>query len=95
LKRLVEHELLAREDYREPGQRTCERYRLTDKGADLLPALTALLEWGSRWLDDRGGPIGLRHRDCGERVELTFRCSAGHDVEPDELDLARRRRRRS
>jgi DNA-binding HxlR family transcriptional regulator len=95
LKRLVEHGLLAREDYREPGQRTRQRYRLTDQGADLLPALTALLEWGSRWLDDRGGPLELRHRDCGERVELEFRCGAGHEVGQDELDLARRPRARS
>jgi DNA-binding HxlR family transcriptional regulator len=95
LKRLTEHGLLDREDYREPGQRTRQRYRLTDKGADLLPALTALMEWGGRWLDDRGtSPLELRHRDCGERVELAFRCEAGHDVEPDELDLARRPRSR-
>src|SRR4030088_3670286 len=39
LRELVEHGLLEREDYREPGQRTRQRYRLTSKGADLFPAL--------------------------------------------------------
>src|SRR3954471_7184934 len=53
LRELVEHGLLMREDYREPGQRTRRQYRLTEKGADLFPALAALMQWGDRWLDDR------------------------------------------
>src|ERR671912_2375461 len=36
LRDLVEHGLLAREDYREPGQRTRQGYVLTEKGAELL-----------------------------------------------------------
>jgi DNA-binding HxlR family transcriptional regulator len=92
LRELVDHGLLEREDYREPGQRTRQRYRLTEKGADLLPALVALMQWGDRWLDDRGGPVELRHRDCGEAVSVELRCAAGHSVGADELDLARRRR---
>jgi DNA-binding HxlR family transcriptional regulator len=94
LKELVDQGLLEREDYREPGQRTRQRYRLTEKGADLFPALVALMEWGNRWLDDRGGPVELRHRDCGERVSVHLRCEVGHEVTSDELDLARHRRPR-
>jgi len=93
LRELVDRGLLEREDYREPGQRTRQRYRLTEKGAELFPALVALMQWGDRWLDDRGGPVELRHRDCGERVGVELRCSAGHSVAPDDLDLASRRRR--
>ena len=93
LRELVEHGLLEREDYREPGQRTRQRYRLTQKGADLFPALAALMQWGDRWLDDRGGPVELRHRDCDEPVAVELRCAAGHSVSPDELDLVARRRR--
>jgi DNA-binding HxlR family transcriptional regulator len=94
LRELVDHGLLEREDYREPGQRTRQRYRLTDKGADLFPALVALMQWGDRWLDDRGGPVELRHRDCGEPVSVELRCAAGHAVNADELDLATRAPRR-
>jgi DNA-binding HxlR family transcriptional regulator len=90
LRELVEQGLLEREDYRDPGQRTRQRYLLTEKGADLFPALVALMQWGDRWLDDRGGPIELRHRDCGEPVRVQLRCSAGHQVDVDELDAARR-----
>ena len=56
LHELVEDGLLEREDYREPGQRTRQQYRLTPKGEDLFPVLVALMQWGDRWLDDRGGP---------------------------------------
>ena len=94
LRELVDEGLLEREDYREPGQRTRQRYRLTEKGADLFPALAALMQWGDRWLDDRGGPVELRHRDCGEPVAVELRCAAGHAVGAGELDLARRNRRR-
>jgi DNA-binding HxlR family transcriptional regulator len=93
LHELVEEGLLEREDYREPGQRTRQQYRLTPKGADLFPVLVALMQWGDRWLDDRGGPVELRHRDCGETVTASLRCAAGHAVDTSEIDLARRRRR--
>jgi DNA-binding HxlR family transcriptional regulator len=94
LRELVQEGLLEREDYREPGQRTRQRYRLTAKGADLFPALAALMQWGDRWLDNRGGPVELRHRDCGEPVAVELRCAAGHVIGTNELDLARRPRRR-
>jgi DNA-binding HxlR family transcriptional regulator len=87
LRELVEEGLLEREAYREPGQRTRHQYRLTPKGADLLPALVALMRWGDRWLND-GGRVELRHRDCGEPIGVQLRCAAGHDVDPGELDLA-------
>jgi DNA-binding HxlR family transcriptional regulator len=94
LRELVDNGLLDREDYREPGQRTRQRYRLTAKGADLFPALAALMQWGNRWLDDHGGPVELRHRDCGRPVAVGLRCTAGHAVAPDQLELAVRPRGR-
>lgn len=93
LRELVDEGLLEREAYQEPGQRTRQRYRLTEKGADLFPALVALMQWGNRWLDDRGGPVELRHRECGKPVRAELRCAAGHTVDTDELDLVSRRRR--
>jgi DNA-binding HxlR family transcriptional regulator len=92
LRELVGAGLLTREQYREPGQRARLAYRLTDKGADLFPALAALMQWGDRWLSSSGGPIELRHQDCGEPVEVELRCAAGHLTGPSELDLVRRRR---
>ncbi len=91
LRELVDQGLLKREDYREPGQRTRQQYRLTEKGADLFPVLVALMQWGDRWLDDRGGPVQVLHRDCGEAVGVELRCAAGHHVDTGEIDVARRR----
>jgi DNA-binding HxlR family transcriptional regulator len=94
LRELVAEGLLERETYREPGQRARQQYRLTGKGAELLPALVALMQWGDRWLDEHGGPVELRHRECGERVGVELRCAADHRVEADQLELAVARKSR-
>jgi DNA-binding HxlR family transcriptional regulator len=95
LRELVDAEILRREPYQEPGQRTRRLYRLTDKGADLLPVLVALMEWGDKWLDSEAERprVELRHRDCGARVSAELRCADDHPVSADEIDLARVRRR--
>ena len=94
LKELVAAGLMAREAYREPGQRTRHAYRLTDKGADLLPALVALLQWGDRWeAAEGGGPVQITHRGCGEPVAAELRCAAGHPVQAPDIHVAPRRRR--
>jgi DNA-binding HxlR family transcriptional regulator len=79
---LVDHGLLRRQPYQEPGRRSRDEYRLTQKGLDLYPVLAALLEWGDRYLGDPdGSPITLVHRDCGEPVHLELRCAAGHTLD--------------
>lgn len=47
LGRLVEHGILARQVM--PCDRRKVEYRLTDKGAELLPTMVALRQWGERW----------------------------------------------
>jgi DNA-binding HxlR family transcriptional regulator len=88
LRELVGHGLLEHENYREPGQRTRRGYRLTAQGADLFPALAALMQWGDRWLTDGGGPVQLRHSGCGQPVDIHLQCRDGHDVTVEDLDLA-------
>jgi DNA-binding HxlR family transcriptional regulator len=83
---LVEHGLLRRVPYQDPGARVRDEYRLTDKGFDLYPVLVALREWGDRYLaDPEGPPLLTVHRDCGETVGVTLRCAAGHPVVPREI----------
>jgi DNA-binding HxlR family transcriptional regulator len=88
LRELVLRGLLEREDYRMPGQRTRSGYRLTPRGADLFPALAALMQWGDRWLAEAGGPVVLRHRGCGQQVDVHLLCRAGHDLTLEDLELA-------
>lgn len=77
---LVEQEILARVDYREPGQRGRSEYRLTEKGLALFPIIVALVEWGDRYTADPAGPaVEIRHRGCGADVHVHLACEAGHD----------------
>lgn len=77
---LVEHGILDRQSYQEPGQRARQEYRLTAKGKQLYPILVALLDWGDRYVADPEGPaLLLQHRDCGAAVHADIRCDAGHD----------------
>ena len=93
LKELVDEGLFEREDYREQGQRTRQRYRLTEKGADLLPVLVALMQWGDRWVASDGGSVEIRHRGCGAHVGVYLQCDEGHSVSSGELALAARKAR--
>lgn len=91
LKELEEGGLLAREDYREPGQRTRKLYRLTDMGEDLLPVIIAFMQWGNRWLPAGGkGSAEVIHHDCGAEIRARLECDRGHAVGPGELDLRHR-----
>jgi DNA-binding HxlR family transcriptional regulator len=82
LARLVAEGLLRKVRYQESGQRSRDEYRLTDRGLDLYPVLVALMEWGDRYASDADGPpVLLRHRDCGEPVQLQLTCAAGHVLE--------------
>jgi DNA-binding HxlR family transcriptional regulator len=91
LQELTGEGLLTREPYREPGQRTRQAYRLTEKGAELLPVLVALMQWGDRWEQSSGARVEIRHRDCGAPVTAQLRCAHDHAVDGDELELAARR----
>lgn len=53
---LVEHGVLKKVPYQEPGSRVRHEYRLTPKGFDLYPMLLAVTEWGNRYLADPDGP---------------------------------------
>ncbi|MCM0677236.1 helix-turn-helix transcriptional regulator [Micromonospora phytophila] len=88
LKDLVAAGLLERTPYREPGQRTRYEYRLTRKGRELLPVVTALRTWGDTWAADKTGPPVLAsHRGCGRPVRAVLRCDGGHDVDDGDTDL--------
>jgi DNA-binding HxlR family transcriptional regulator len=82
LARLVDEGLLRKVPYQESGQRPRSEYRLTEKGLDLYPVLVAMMDWGDKYGVGSAGPqVLLRHRDCGEPVELQLACAAGHVLE--------------
>ena len=94
LKELTEVGVLAKEPYRDPGERTRNAYRLTQKGAELLPALTALFSWGSRWQLSGHQRVELAHADCGSLVTSVLQCEHGHPVAPGMIQLRSTHQRR-
>ncbi len=83
LRELVEIGVLAKEPYKEPGQRTRYAYVLTEAGHDLLPVVLALVQWGARHTD--GPAPRMRHADCGKPISVALHCAADHDVVEDDV----------
>src|SRR5229473_972378 len=78
LARLVEEGVLERVPYQQRPTRW--DYRLTDKGRDLWPVVTAMRQWGDRWAAPGGPPVKMRHTACGRVVKAMTVCS--HCGEP-------------
>ncbi len=81
LRTLVAGGVFETREYREPGRRARQEYRLTARGWELLPLLVALMQWGDDHLsDDQGGPLELRHRTCGHPVRAVVQCTHDHET---------------
>jgi DNA-binding HxlR family transcriptional regulator len=74
---LVEAGVLAKVAYSEHPPR--HEYRLTDKGRDLWPVLTAMRQWGDQHAAPAGPPIQVIHKGCGEISEAVLVCSSCGD----------------
>jgi len=85
---LVEHGVLRRVPYREPGRRQRYEYRLTQKGRDLAPSLIALTQWGDRYAaDPEGAPVLIRHRFCGAPARAIVACAGHGELAPRDLTI--------
>jgi len=74
LERLVDTGVLMREPYSEHPPRY--DYRLTDKGRDLWPVLTALRQWGDRYSAPLGPPLVVTHKKCGSSADAVLVCGS-------------------
>lgn len=86
LEKLVEVGVLERRQYQERPVR--HEYRLTEKGIDLWPVMTALMQWGDRHAPSPGGPpVVVRHRGCGGMLTAAFTCDAcGASLGPRDVE---------
>jgi DNA-binding HxlR family transcriptional regulator len=73
LAHLVDSGVLERVPYSEHPPRF--DYRLTDKGRDLWPVLTAMRQWGDQWEAPDGPPIEVVHKGCGHVAQIVTVCS--------------------
>jgi DNA-binding HxlR family transcriptional regulator len=74
LNHLVSNGVLRRVRYLDHPPRY--EYRLTTKGRDLWPVLTAMRQWGDRYAAPGGPPLELVHRGCGRVCGAVMTCSA-------------------
>lgn len=87
LNHLVAAGVLERVAYSEHPPR-CD-YRLTDKGRDLWPVLTAMRQWGDRYAAPDGPPLTVIHKACGQTVDAVMVCSAcGEPLDSRALRVA-------
>ncbi len=86
LNHLVEHDVLERRPY---DARPRYEYHLTERGAELVDVLMAMVGWGDKWLGGKAGPPVLyRHHACGEISRVDPRCShCGEPMHADDVDV--------
>ena len=70
---LVDHGVLERVPYQDNPPRS--EYRLTDKGRELWPVLTAMRQWGDQWAAPNGAPLAMRHTACRHVADAVMVCS--------------------
>jgi DNA-binding HxlR family transcriptional regulator len=73
LNHLVERGVLDKVLYSEHPPRY--DYRLSDKGRDLWPVLTAMRQWGDCYQAPDGPPLQLIHKACGEISDAVMVCA--------------------
>jgi DNA-binding HxlR family transcriptional regulator len=84
LTRLVDEGVMERVQYREHPPRS--DYRLTPKGRDLWPVLTAMRQWGDKYAAPEGPPLQLVHKSCGKVSQAVMTCSAcGERLSPRDV----------
>ncbi|HEY5111392.1 MAG TPA: helix-turn-helix domain-containing protein [Acidimicrobiales bacterium] len=72
LNALVGAGVLVRVPYSEHPPR--DDYKLTEKGRDLWPVLTAMRQWGDQYAAPSGPPIELVHGWCGKKTHVETVC---------------------
>ncbi|WP_119422065.1 winged helix-turn-helix transcriptional regulator [Desertibaculum subflavum] len=92
LARLVEHGLMTRRAYQEPGDRERHAYVLTEAGRALALTLVALTQWGERWVISRPAPVKLVDRTTGKALRVALVDKDGIEAAPENARLVKRAR---
>jgi DNA-binding HxlR family transcriptional regulator len=87
LARLVDAGILERVKYEERPPRF--EYRLSSRGAELVPLILVLKGWGDRHLQPGGPRTVQRHRGCTSQVHVRPVCpDCGAELAPGEIETA-------
>ncbi|MFZ1063786.1 MAG: helix-turn-helix domain-containing protein [Acidimicrobiales bacterium] len=92
LSTLVEAGILTRVPYSHHPPR--DDYKLTAKGRDLWPVLTAMRQWGDRYAAPKGPPVTITHNACGHVTHALLVCdSCREQLDPRDVRLNVKRNR--
>jgi DNA-binding HxlR family transcriptional regulator len=84
LTHLVEADVLKKVPYQDNPVRY--DYKLTERGRDLWPVLTAMRQWGDKWAAPDGPPLQVEHKGHGHLANVVGVCEAcGERVGPRDL----------
>ena len=88
LAHLVEHGILTRDPYQEPGSRMRYDYHLTANGRALKVVLGAMQQWGEQYLPrpESRHPV-WRSRQSAQPLSVAFVDDTGYAVKQDEAAL--------
>jgi DNA-binding HxlR family transcriptional regulator len=88
LETLVEYGAMTREPYQDAGRRQRDAYRLTEMGRDVHVVLSALQQWGDRYLPPPGGSTCDPGGGQAERlVHVGFIDDHGAEVSPGDVTM--------
>jgi DNA-binding HxlR family transcriptional regulator len=84
LRALEEHGIITRHQYNEHPPRY--EYELTEAGNDLRAVVSALRDWGDKWVMD--SPPTVFDHACGHQLETAVSCrQCGAEVVPEEVTM--------
>ena len=87
LGKLVQHGLMERQPYQEPGSRVRYAYVLTGKGRALALTLIALTQWGEEHVLGGPAPIDVVDRDTGDKLRTALVNSKGEVISPKQAKI--------
>ena len=87
LKQLVEHGILTRAPYQEPGARTRYSYVLTEAGLDLAMVVFALMQWGDKHLKGGDTALDVTRHSNGAPVKVALVEAAAKEVPLSDLKV--------
>ena len=89
LKHLEGHDVVKRFAYQDQPVR--HEYRLTAKGRDLFPVISALVTWGDKYYAQGHPPILRKHVPCGHDIQPVLSCPECHkDIDVRSMEARKR-----
>mgnify|MGYP000093571514 FL=1 len=92
LSKLVDHGLMERQSYQEPGSRARQAYVLTSMGRELALTLLALSQWGEAHVIDGNAPYDVKDTKTGGNLRVALVDEKGKAVDLTRAQIVPKRK---